>query len=551
MRNGTKPTEVAPRSGRLDVVPVPNLLYRLHRARTTGTLALAHRAVQHSVGISEGMLVSVSLGGDAVEFLGRILLELGKIDDATYQSSLVKLAQTKRLHGQVLREMGAITEADLTHALAVQARRKLSRLFYLDGGTFDFTSQASAPTTAPIHPLPIIRNGIRTAYDDERIQRLLAPLSGLEVRLRHDFASREGEFEFDEDDRKMLKHLRQYVASSDFADGKVFPTLGPRRLLATLLLTESLDIRDEGSAWKEPRKRVFVERPPPPPADAGTARGVPRTPTPPKIHRPPEAAPRPSRSSGDPGKRSAPGVPLRKATPTPPRPREDPAVLLAEKERQIENTDFFGILGVSREAGASELKEAYFAQAKKFHPDRFVSGELRAMRRRAEAVFERVSEAYDTLRSEERRAEYLALLADERLKGDRRRAQMANQADGQFRRAEELLQQGDFAGAEVYLRRATELFPGDAAFHAALGWATYQNAQNSKVRRFSGAIKHLLKALELEPRSEAAHLSLGRIYEAEGQKEEAVRHYEQVLHVNPSHSEAQGAVERLRAPAAR
>src|SRR5262249_60500757 len=118
---------------------------------------------------------------------------------------------------------------------------------------------------------------------------------------------------------------------------------------------------------------------------------------------------------------------------------------------------------------------------------------------------------------------------DQRARGDRKRAQMATQADGQFKRAEELLQQGDFAGAEVFLKRAVELFPEDPEFHAALGWATYQNGQSSRARRFSGAIKHLLKSLELSPRSERAHLALGRIYEAEGQKDEALRHYQQEL----------------------
>src|SRR5439155_111641 len=83
-------------------------------------------------------------------------------------------------------------------------------------------------------------------------------------------------------------------------------------------------------------------------------------------------------------------------------------------------------------------------------------------RRRAETVFERISEAYDTLRSEERRREYFGMLSDERVRGDRRRAQMVSQSDAQFKLAEELLSQGEIERAEEYLRRAIDLFHDDA-----------------------------------------------------------------------------------------
>jgi curved DNA-binding protein len=61
--------------------------------------------------------------------------------------------------------------------------------------------------------------------------------------------------------------------------------------------------------------------------------------------------------------------------------------------------DYYGILGVKRDAGADEIKTAYRKLARKYHPD--VSKE-----KDAEEKFKEVSEAYETLRDAEKRAAY-------------------------------------------------------------------------------------------------------------------------------------------------
>jgi curved DNA-binding protein len=61
--------------------------------------------------------------------------------------------------------------------------------------------------------------------------------------------------------------------------------------------------------------------------------------------------------------------------------------------------DYYGILGVKRDAGADEIKTAYRKLARKYHPD--VSKE-----KDAEEKFKEVSEAYETLKDAEKRAAY-------------------------------------------------------------------------------------------------------------------------------------------------
>jgi len=64
------------------------------------------------------------------------------------------------------------------------------------------------------------------------------------------------------------------------------------------------------------------------------------------------------------------------------------------------NTDFYKTLGVAEDAGADEIKKVYRRLAKKYHPDRHKGDKA------AEARFKEISEAYDTLKDPQKRAEY-------------------------------------------------------------------------------------------------------------------------------------------------
>jgi molecular chaperone DnaJ len=62
--------------------------------------------------------------------------------------------------------------------------------------------------------------------------------------------------------------------------------------------------------------------------------------------------------------------------------------------------DYYATLGVAREASADDLKKAYRKLAMQFHPDRNPDD------KQAEAKFKDVSEAYDVLKDEQKRAAY-------------------------------------------------------------------------------------------------------------------------------------------------
>ena len=61
--------------------------------------------------------------------------------------------------------------------------------------------------------------------------------------------------------------------------------------------------------------------------------------------------------------------------------------------------DFYGLLGIDRNASASDIKKAYFKLAKQYHPDVNPSAE-------AKEKFSKINNAYETLNDDNKRRVY-------------------------------------------------------------------------------------------------------------------------------------------------
>ena len=93
-------------------------------------------------------------------------------------------------------------------------------------------------------------------------------------------------------------------------------------------------------------------------------------------------------------------------------PRIDPSLDIApELQAQILNFEaslgrsYFELLDVPRDANAKEIKRAYFALSKVYHPDRYFRAELGDYSGRLERIFRKLVEAYELLSDPTTRAE--------------------------------------------------------------------------------------------------------------------------------------------------
>jgi curved DNA-binding protein CbpA len=102
-----------------------------------------------------------------------------------------------------------------------------------------------------------------------------------------------------------------------------------------------------------------------------------------------------------------------------PKELEEPADLAPEQKKRIldfyyrlDDLDHYTLLGITGEADKKRVKRAYFELAALFHPDRYFKKQLGSFKPKMEALFNRVTEAHDTLVDAATRAEYDAYLAE-------------------------------------------------------------------------------------------------------------------------------------------
>ena len=196
-----------------------------------------------------------------------------------------------------------------------------------------------------------------------------------------------------------------------------------------------------------------------------------------------------------------------------------------ERHAQLSDLDFYGVLGLEREANPGAIKRAYFAAAKRYHPDALASLGLEDLRTQATALFARVAKAYATLSDPEARRNYDAEL-DGHVAADADR--LAN-AEALFRKGEIMLRAGDFRGSLQFLEPAVQLWPEDAAYQSALGWALFKKTPPDSDR----AAEHLEKAVSLAERDATAHLRLSVVLRDLGDTDSADRQAGRAKQIDP------------------
>jgi curved DNA-binding protein CbpA len=212
---------------------------------------------------------------------------------------------------------------------------------------------------------------------------------------------------------------------------------------------------------------------------------------------------------------------------------------LDEMLRRSESGDLYGILSVSGGASEHQIKEAYHALAKQYHPDRFQSKDCGAeIRTMAEKLFARITGAYATLGDPTLRSTYDK---DCQKKGgpaefslkDQSVADRENRAEAIFHAGQGFFAKGEFEKAAERLRECVWLKPDVAKYQYLLGAS---NAELPKLRK--EAEQCLLKAVELDRTLSDAYLSLGKLYLRSGLARRAEAQLREVLRLSPNHTEA-------------
>ena len=196
------------------------------------------------------------------------------------------------------------------------------------------------------------------------------------------------------------------------------------------------------------------------------------------------------------------------------------------------------MLDLARDATREDVQSSFLKLAKKWHPDRLPS-ELALVRGQCSRVFGRMSEAHSTLTDDEKRTQYMRLLADGSGSPEiQETVAKVVEAASDFQKAEVCLRRNDLAQAEVLCRRAHEADPTQSEYLAMLAWLLAQKPESQSPAKTAECIQMLDRAISINKRCERAYFWRGLLQRRLGKAESAVRDFRRAADLNPRNIDA-------------
>jgi tetratricopeptide (TPR) repeat protein len=527
-------------SGRLEDEPLPSILHQLHTHQATGVLKLETRIGKHEVYLRDGFPVAVQLPGSA-EPIGKVLLEMGLIDEQTYRKSLAEPPPPGVRFGEWLVQKQVVSVEHMKLALKAQVRRKLHRLFFLNEGRFSFAAgehdrgmERSEPLK--IHPARAIYQGVRSAWGADRLAAALFLLDGKALRCTLDEQG-VARYGLGPEDARGAALLRQgFWTLPDLVAASGLPAQAIHALVYALWVTEALEVKAV-SEVKLLRPSSAAPPPGPPPGPLSTPTPAPPLPlrigTPPRGVIPPAAGP--SLTPPPPSAPLATGAPARPDTTGPVLTADGVRKAIEAKLKTLESENLFQVLGLEQTATPEQIKTAYFDAARRFHPDRLPALGLDSLRPDVEKIFRRVSEAYATLGDEARRAEYVRALAKPAASSsDQAKAMRVLEAEMAFRRGEVHLRRNDLQSALREFEAAVAGNPEEGEHLAYLVWTKIALKQMT----FQEARPKMQEATRLSPKCARAYYWLGLCYKEDKELDRAIAVFKRAAELDARLTEA-------------
>ena len=233
-----------------------------------------------------------------------------------------------------------------------------------------------------------------------------------------------------------------------------------------------------------------------------------------------------------------------------------------ERVRRAES--HYDVLGVESTAAPEEMKTAYYDLARRYHPDRFRKTEPEQLSR-IESAFARITQAYETLREDDLRANYNAKLqarrkaqqiVDATAKSTARAAELsgtpdatpatpvipaAERAANDFKEGLAALEQGQRSVAIGLFGSAARLAPNEARYRAYFGQMLMAQ---EKTRRAAEA--ELQAAVKLDPGNADYRIMLAQLFQDLGFALRARGEAERAVAADPNNRKARDLLRELK-----
>ncbi len=465
--------------GNLSETAFPRILHNLYSLRATGLLHLQHNNLKKVVYIRNGYPIFVR-SNLVREFLGQMLVRTGRLSDEALAESLEVSKQRNQRHGMALIEMGLLTPHQLNDALRTQVLDKLLDTFSWPEGKYRFAQAREFKkgiTSIDLSPANLILQGLRDHANRDQVLKILEPHLEHYLQQAENPLYRFQEIQLSVNEQGILASCQGNKTLSEVLKRHLLSRKEAEPLLAALLTTGILVARMEPEVSKE---------------EAGC---------------------------------------------------DETEITRARRESFLKDytwmmeQDYFTLLGVSESDSREQVRKSYYNLVKKYHPDRFFEQDtLPDLKDKVNALFQRISDAHETLSDANAKARYL---------NDRQGVKKSSttnlenilQAETAFQKGLVLFRVKKYDKAQKVFAEALEISPNEAEYLMYQTWSAYKsNAKATAV--IINTRKNLLRATELNPKLSLAHLFLGYICKDEGNEKEALRRFERAIQCNPHCTEA-------------
>ena len=472
-------TPPIPGQGSLAETPLPKLLLSLMTGRVTGRLDLASARTHKGFWVQDGFLVESEseLPG---ERLTQVLHDAGALSSAERDEIDRDASRRKGPEAAALLGREGLEPKQVLEGIREQIRRRAVDCFGWSTGSFEWTPcEEGRPELDAfrVDVFDLVHRGLQQHWS---LDQLLEPLTA-----RMD--------EYPSAGPRLGKIIRRLELDPTIE--RMVAGLSGRRKLGGVIGASAGSPAALATFWVLDAAGALVYADAPPSEDGDAPPEI-------EIEIRDDAAPGAAETASTAAapQAAAPAAPGPETSTSPEAEKMRAEVL--ERLEQLDDLDYYALLGVEKDAAHAAIRKAYFLTAKRYHPDAIARLGLADIRQEAGEVFAKIAEANEVLSDPQRRQEY-----DRALEGGMPDVdvQVLAQAETFYRKGEILMNMGDFRGALEYLKNAVELYPDEAAYQNDLGWAYFKkNPPEPEV-----AIVHIRAALELDPSDAVARFREG------------------------------------------
>ncbi len=489
--------------------------------KKTGKLAFSRTGIEKAFFFQDGGLIHAQTNVSE-ERLGEILLRTGKISAEAF-AGIGRFVRPDMLLGEVLVQNRVISQRGLYDGVLAQMYAVILGCFVFFDATYSFDPRErylDADFQLRVNLPLLIEKGVRAMSFHPAIHSFFFGKA---------LVAKEGELlsSIDEKERALWHRLDgsvniEYIMTWDASD--------PNWFWKTLFLLYCLDLV-EFKSIPEPAMiaEPAVEAPPAAAApsfpfsdepllsaEPAVPAEPPKPPEPPKSVKPPKAA----EEAADKASQEL-----------------DEAIYEAvELRKRMAKLDHHQLFGLYPSASEAEVKKAYFALARKFHPDRFGRTLDPQIKKQIDELFDRITKSYKALTT----ANGAAAEVESAPPADETDRDPGRSADTRFRQGKTLYNQARYDEAVQYLEEAVRMNDNKGDYFLLLALA------QSKIRGLSKkAEKNFLRAVELEPWNPEGIVGLGILYKKEGLNTRAKRQFERALEIEPGHQAARQELESM------